>query len=213
MKLADQWRRILAELPPDWGEARLDLLVARAEQRGRVGALLGPANPGRRGESLRLSVHRAGGGAGPDAIDRLFRRIDVERIRATLTLAEVDERAEREAGTRGSVLASWDAAVASLPSDWSDLLCELELTSTDHVDRGALLLAPVNPYRGNGRAALRFRVAHSFGYGASPEMARRCLTRLDEAGIPGRITILRALSDTDNVATQGPVWRVRGRAL
>jgi hypothetical protein len=213
MKLADQWRRVLSELPPDWGEARLDLSVPRAEQRGRVAALLGPATPGRRGENLRVSVHRGGGGAGPDAIERLFRRVDAERIRAVLALAEVDERAERAPAARGSVVAAWDAAVGTLPPDWSDLLCELELTSTDHVDRGALLLAPVNPYRSDARAALRFRVARSFGYGASPEMTRRCLTRLDEAGLPGRVTILRALSDTDNVATQGPVWRVGGRAL
>jgi hypothetical protein len=44
-------------------------------------------------------------------------------------------------------------------------------------------------------------------------MARRCLARLDENGIPGRPTILRALSETDNVATQGPVWRVGGKAV
>lgn len=213
MKLADQWRRILSELPQDWGEARLDVLVPRAEQRGRVGALLGPANPGRRGDSLRVSVHRAGGGVGPDGVERLFRRVDAERIRATLTLAEVVARAERATAARGSAAAAWDAAVAALPPDWSDLLCELELTSTDHVDRAALLLAPVNPYRSDTRAALRFRAARSFGYGASPEMTRRCLTRLDEAGIPGRVTVLRALSDTDNVATQGPVWRVGGRAV
>jgi hypothetical protein len=213
MKLADQWRRILSELPQDWGEARLDVVVPRAEQRGRVGALLGPANPGRRGDSLRVSVHRAGGGVGPDGIERLFRRVDAERIRATVTLAEVVARPERAPAARGSAVAAWDAAVAALPPDWSDLLCELELTSSDHVDRGALLLAPVNPYRSDARAALRFRVARSFGYGASPQMTRRCLARLDEAGIPGRVTILRALSDTDNVATQGPVWRVGGRAL
>jgi hypothetical protein len=213
MRLADQWRRILAELPQDWGEARLDVSVPRAEQRGRVAALLGPANPGRRGESLRVSVHRAGAGIGPDGIERLFRRIDAERVRATVALDETLERVARAEAVRGSAVAGWDAAVATLPPDWSDVLCALELTSTDHVDRAALLLAPVNPYRPERRAALRFRVARSFGYGASPEMARRCLARLDEAGLPGSVTILRALSDTDNVATQGPVWRVGGKAL
>ena len=213
MKLADQWRRILAELPQDWGEARLDVSVSRAEQLGRAAALLGPANPGRRGDGLRVSVHRDGAGVGPDGVERLFRRIDAERIRATVALDETVERPERTVAARDSAVETWDATLAALPPDWSDLLCELELTSTDHVDRGALLLAPVNPYRGDRRAALRFRVARSFGYGASPEMTRRCLARLDEAGIPGRVTVLRALSDTDNVATQGPVWRVGGRAV
>ena len=213
MKLADQWRRILAELPEDWGEVKLDVAVPRAEQRGRAAALLGPASPGRMGETLRISVRRGGGAIGPDAAGRLLGRLDEERIRATVSTVSVGARAEAPPAVRGSLAEAWDAAVAALPPDWSDLLCELELTSTDHVDRAALLLAPVNPMRVGTRAAFRFRVAASFGYGASPEMTRRCLARLDEDGIPGRPTILRALSDTDNVATQGPVWRVGGKAV
>ena len=108
---------------------------------------------------------------------------------------------------------AWAAAVAALPPDWSDLYCELELDSSDHLDRAALLLAPINPARVPGRSAFRFRVAHSFGYGASPQMTARCFERVDAEGITGRITILHALSDTHNVATQGPVWRVEGKAV
>jgi hypothetical protein len=213
MKLADQWRLIRDELPEDWGEARLDVTVPRAEERGRAAALLGPATPGRTADGLRVSVHRAGGGVGPDGVGRLFERLDGERIGGTLALANVDERAAPVEAPRGSVAGAWDAAVAALPPDWSDLLCEIELTSTDHLDGGALLLAPLNPVRADSRVALGFRVARVFGYGASPEMTRRCLVRLDEAGIPGRPTVLRALSETDNVATQGPVWRVAGKAV
>ena len=44
-------------------------------------------------------------------------------------------------------------------------------------------------------------------------MTARCLERVDEAGDPGRLKILRILSDTHNVATQGPVWRVEGKAV
>ena len=44
-------------------------------------------------------------------------------------------------------------------------------------------------------------------------MTRRCLERLDEEGITGRLRILRALSDTKAVATQGPVWYVGGKAV
>ena len=44
-------------------------------------------------------------------------------------------------------------------------------------------------------------------------MARRCFERLDREEIPGRVSVLRVLSDTDNVATQGPVWYVGGKAL
>ena len=120
---------------------------------------------------------------------------------------------EREEAPREAVADLWDAAVATRPADWSDLLCELELTSSDHLSRAALLTAPVNPTRVPGRSAFRFRVARRFGYGASPQMTRRCLARLDGDGIPGRLTLLHVLSDTHNVATQGPVWRVAGKAV
>jgi hypothetical protein len=213
MKLADQWRRILGDLPEGWEHATLDLTVARPERLGRAAALMGPASPGRMNGTLRVAVHRAGGGVGPDHAGRLLGRMDAEGIRGTLALVGVGERAEVVAKPHGALAEAWDEAVGELPPDWSDLLCELELTSSDHLDHAALLLAPVNPGRVPGRIALRFRVAQSFGYGASPEMARRCLARLDAAGIPGRPAILRALSDTDNVATQGPVWRVGGKAV
>jgi hypothetical protein len=44
-------------------------------------------------------------------------------------------------------------------------------------------------------------------------MTRRCFERLDEEGIRGRVTVLRALSDTRPVQTQGPVWYVGGRSV
>jgi hypothetical protein len=213
MGLVEQWRRIRSELPEHWGEAKLDVSVARAEQLPRAAALLGPASPGRLGDDLRLSVHRAGGGIGPDQANKLFGKIDDEKIRATLSLATVDERVEREERSRAPVAAQWDAALASTPADWSDLLCELQLSSSDHLARAALLMAPLNPTRVPGRSAVRFRVARRFGYGASPEMTRRCLERLDAEGIPARLTLLHVLSDTHNVATQGPVWRVAGKAV
>ena len=83
-ELVEQWRSIRSELPEDWGEAKLNLSVAKDEQRARAAALLGPAGPGRLGDELRLSVHRAGGGIGPDQADKLFRKLDDERIRASL---------------------------------------------------------------------------------------------------------------------------------
>jgi hypothetical protein len=44
-------------------------------------------------------------------------------------------------------------------------------------------------------------------------MARRCFERLDNEGIVGSASVLRVLSDTDNVDTQGPVWLVGGKTL
>jgi hypothetical protein len=190
--------------------------VKREGELPRAAALLGPAAPGRTDAGLRLSVLRAGGGVGPDQAAKLFGLLDDERIGGTLALDRVGERPEPAADAAPrhvSLAAAWRSALAGLPADWSDLQCELQLTSTDHLDRGALLTAPLNPVRMPGRSAFRFRLARRFGYGASPEMAERCFERLDEDGIPGRLEILRVLSDTHNVATQGPVWRVGGKAV
>ena len=44
-------------------------------------------------------------------------------------------------------------------------------------------------------------------------MARRALERLDDEGLSGRVRVLRVLSDTNPVSTQGPVWRVDGRSV
>ena len=77
----------------------------------------------------------------------------------------------------------------------------------------ALLLAPLNPRRDGGKPALRFRCARIFGYGASPEMVRRCFERCDADRIRGQTRILRVLADTDPVQTQGPVWHLAGRTI
>jgi catechol 2,3-dioxygenase-like lactoylglutathione lyase family enzyme len=213
MGLVEQWRRIREDLPEGWGDARLALTVPDAPQRSRAAALLGPAGPGILGDELRLTVSRSGAGIGPDQLTKLLGKIDRERIRGTLRLLETAERAPAAEAPRLRLAEAWAQALASLPPDWSDLYCELELSSSDHLDRGALLLAPVNPARVPGRSAFRFRVAHTFGYGASMQMTARCLERLDREGIPGRLAILHVLSDTHNVDTQGPVWRVGGKAV
>ena len=108
---------------------------------------------------------------------------------------------------------TWDAALGDLPSDWSDLLCELEIASSALLDRTALLCAPINPTRAGSRLAFTFRCSGRSGYGVSSSMARRCFERLDNEGIEGIVRVLRVLSDTDPVATQGPVWLVGGRML
>ncbi len=214
MKLAEQWRRIEAGLAADWADARLELAVGNDAHHARAAALLGPANPGLTGSTLRFQASRRGVGVGPDAVERLLARLDEERIRGTLTtVGSTASESAADQVARRSLAEAWDAELASLPPDWSDLYAEVELTSSDLLDRSALLLAPLNPARHLERLAFRFRVARVFGYGASGGMTRRCLERLDEAGIPGTVTVLRALSDTHNVATQGPVWYVEGKAV
>ncbi len=213
MKLVDQWTRIESSLPEGWGSARVSLEIEDSAARARSAALLGPASPGVSGNELLFEVERRGGPNGPDGVRRLLARIDEEALAGTLAVLG-SERAEAPPARVPSSLASdWDGALALLPPDWSDLHCELELASSDHLDRAALLAAPLNPVRDRSTLAFRFRVAQRFGYGASPGMARRCLERLDADGLGGSVRVLRALSDTHNAATQGPVWRVGGKTV
>ena len=214
LRIANQWRAIEQGLAEGWGEARLRLTVADTAKAGRAAALLGPANATRRGTVIWIHVSRVGGGAVPDLVVRLLGRLDREGIEGQLELVDVTEgSAPALARKLPTLVEQWGALAAGLPEDWSDLWLEIELTSSDHLERGALLLAPVNPSRAGKRLAFRFRVARLFGYGASPEMMHRCQERLDGEGINGTLRILRALSDTKPVSTQGPVWYVGGRSV
>jgi hypothetical protein len=211
MRLVWQWVTLERELPRNWSDVRLVLKVSERDA-DRAAALLGGANPLRRGDTLRLFVSRRGG-FGSEALRRALLRLDRQGIAGTLELAGVTEEEAAPAPMPATLVAQWDAALATLPADWSDMLAELALRSSDHLERAALLTAPMNPTRPDRGLALRFRVARQFGYGVSAPMARRCLERLDEEGIGGELRILRVLCDTDAVATQGPVWRVGGRAV
>jgi hypothetical protein len=211
--LVARFNEIERELPADWAEATLLLTVADDARCDRAAALLGPANPGRLGKKVRFGTSRRGGGIAPDGMRRLLRRLDQEGIQGELELVGAREAAPAELRRRPTLREQWTRALAALPSDWSDLYAEVRFDSTDFVERGALLLAPVNPARFGATNALRFRCAHHFGYGVSPEMAARCFQRCDEDGMTGEVEILRALSDTNPVGTQGPVWLVGGRSV
>jgi hypothetical protein len=213
LALVDQFNAIENGLPGEWADARLVLSVADAGRCDRAAAMLGPANPGRRQNNILFTVARRGGGIAPEAARRLLRRLDGEGVSGKLALVGAETAPAAEIRARTNLRASWELGLASLPPDWSDLYAEVRLDSTDFVERAALLLAPVNPSRYGGATGLRFRCARSFGYGVSPEMAARCLERCDDEGITGEVEILRALSDTHPVGTQGPVWLVGGRSV
>jgi hypothetical protein len=214
MSLAEQWNEVESGLDPRWQDALVRITIADDAHVDRALALLGPASPGRAGRDIRFAAQRIGSAIGPEAVRRMLRRIDDEGIAGTLALVSSDMTLPARAVERPTLAAAWDDVAAALPADWSDLLCEIELTSTDHIDRGALLLAPVNPYRTDGeRPGFQFRVARTAGYGASAGMVRRCLARLDEDDIPGEVRLLRSLSDTHLVGTQGPVWMIGGRQV
>jgi hypothetical protein len=213
MTLSQQWNEIERGLPDTWADARLALTVPDSAQAVRATALLAPFSPGRSGDTIRFTTARRGAGFGPEHVRKLLRKLDGERIRGTLALLSSGEATPEPELSRSTFVGEWEAATAVLPPDWTDLYAELELVSSDHLEKAALLLGPVNPSRYGGVPGFRFRVASRFGYGASVAMTRRCLERLDDAGLSGELRILRVLSDSRPVATQGPVWYVGGRAV
>ena len=212
VRLVDQLNGIEQGIEGKWSSLELELSLADTGLIDRAAALLGPANPGRSGNKLRFASARHGRGIGPEGLRRLLTRLDNEDIEGKLELLRSEE-ATSGLTVKETLHDQWTRALAVLPSDWSDLYVELRFDSTDYLEPAALRLAPVNPSRCHGVATLCFRCARRFGYGVSAEMAARCLQRCDEHGITGTVEILRVLSDTDPVATQGPVWLEAGRVV
>ena len=200
-------------MDPRWIEVRLSLAIKDDAARSRAAALLGPAGPGVGGKEIRFNVSTQGTSIGPEATRRLLRRIDREGIVGRLELVETrgvrPEPEEREPAR--SLAAEWQEALDVLPSDWSDLVAELELHSSADIDRAAVLCAPINPIQSPRRPGFRFRCASRQGYGASAGMVGRCLARLDEAGVTGHVRITQALSDVHPVGTQGATFVVGRR--
>ena len=214
MRAAEQWAQIEQDLPADWSETQLAFTPEGSV--AEAAAVLGPLQPGRVGSELRLHIERAEGGV--ERARNIFRALDRRRIWGTLSVVgsirDVAPLVEASGSERpGSLAEQWDAALAELPPDWSDVLCVLELDSSDHVPRAALLGAPLNPTRVHDEIALQFRASGKQGYGVSPQMARRCFERMDAEAIAGSIRVVYGLSDTENAVTQGPVWRLAGKSV
>ena len=107
-----------------------------------------------------------------------------------------------------TLVEAWDAAIAAEPDDWSHATVELTLDDAERMEEAALLACGANPWHGETwrGGVLRFRVARTFGYGASAELARGLLRRLDVAGISGRLRIVSSLDAVLPVSTQGPTF-------
>ncbi len=212
MQFADQWQELETALPEGWTSARVSVAVAEDADADRVALILASLAPGRTGTSFRLQVSPA---RNPEGI---FRRLDRESIRGRVDLigtdaGPVETPALEPRHTQAQLASQWNELVGDLPPDWSEAYAEVELDSTDFLSRAALLLAPVNPSRYGGPAVLRFRSARQAGYGVAPEMAGRCFERADAERITGTVRVLRVVSHSSHVSTQGPVWRVGGRSV
>ena len=78
----------------------------------------------------------------------------------------------------------------SLPSDWTDIVCDLRLSDESQYIDAAVLLTQVNaqPY---SKADWHFRinVAHSFGHAAAAETTKGTLALLDKQSIGGELIV------------------------
>src|SRR5215831_14413384 len=123
MRLVWQWIELERRLPANWVDLRLAVMVG--EQDGeRAAALLGGANPLRRGNTISLFVSLAGP-LTPDALGRALLRLDRKQIDGTLELvASTEAEAETDAevavaAVRASLAETWQAEIDALPDDWS----------------------------------------------------------------------------------------------
>ena len=103
-----------------------------------------------------------------------------------------------------------DAALAALRLTGATF-CVLELDSSDHLP-GRASKRPHEPVTVLGDVAAVSRVREAGLRGLAADGAA-VLRRMDAEGITGSIRIAYGLSDTENAATQGPVWRLAGRSV
>jgi predicted alpha/beta hydrolase family esterase len=80
----------------------------------------------------------------------------------------------------------------TLPSDWTDLECDLRIEDMSQYVDTAVALSQVNaqvyqhPQEG---PHWRLLVAHSFGHAAAAETVRGVLEKLDEGGVAGELRV------------------------
>ena len=219
VKLVDQWAALERRLPIDWETIGLRLSTEQPDEVGEAARVLGPMNVGRVGDQLAVTVRRAGGASGPEAARRLFGRLDQARIWCLLEQDEIGVRepdvatsAAATAGGAGRRGVGRGSRRAPLGLERPALQPRARIQRPAAARRAALRSRQPDARRAmpwRSRSAARAAT----GYGVSPVMARRCFERLDAEGIEGEVSVLRVVSDTDNVATQGPVWYVGGKVL
>jgi hypothetical protein len=89
----------------------------------------------------------------------------------------------------------FQAAVDSLPPDWTNLELDLRIFDEDRYVEAATLLVQVNamPYSEHDWH-WRLRVAHEFGHAAAAETVRGTLALMDNQRIAGELAVREARS-------------------
>jgi hypothetical protein len=85
---------------------------------------------------------------------------------------------------------TFNAIVASLPDDWTDLELDLRIFDEHRYVDAAVLLVTCNaqPYSKHDWH-WRLLVAHRFGHAAAVPAVQAAMTLLDEAGIDGELAV------------------------
>ena len=78
----------------------------------------------------------------------------------------------------------------SLPSDWTDIVCDLRLRDEGTYIDAAVLMTQINaqPYS-KADWHWRINVAHSFGHAAAAETVKGTLALFDDQGIEGELIV------------------------
>ncbi len=217
MALVDDWQDLEAALPEGWVEARIRLTLEHPGDTDRALVLLAPLQPLRPGpDTLSLRIVRGGTGRGPGSAGRALSRLDAERLHGTIELGLGRGEGVPWRGRPPSrrLPDSWDAALATLPADWSDLLGEVELDSSDYLEPGALHMAPINPAPGRrARSACSSAARAGSATAPRPGWSAAASSAATATGCAGRSRSCALLSDTRPVGTQGPVWQLDGRMV
>ena len=133
MSLVGQWRSLADGLPEGWRDApACGSSCGTRESADRAAALLGPAQPFRaEPDTLRFDTARDGSATGPDGVTRLLARLDDARIGGTLDARELRAGRRRAPPRRRDDCSPTPGTPRSrgCPSDWSDLLGELDAAS------------------------------------------------------------------------------------
>ena len=221
MGLVAQWSGIADGLPERWADVQLRLSLDRPETANRAAVLLGPIGPGRAGG--RAAALDLGGrqrpGPAPPAAGTPRRRGHPGLARADLRDRRPDRgRARRRSRRRSRGVCTARGRLGGARRVVAGRLERPALHARAAVDGrpapGRARDRAPQPLAPRSRSRLPFPCrAEATATAPRPEMAQRCLARLDERTIPGQLRLVEALSDTRPVATQGPTFIVDNRAV
>jgi len=92
-----------------------------------------------------------------------------------------------------ALAADFQQILATLPSDWTDLECDLRIEDMSQYVDTAVALSQVNAqvyqHPEAGSWHWRLLVAHSFGHAAAAETVMGVLERLDAGGVAGELRV------------------------